>query len=270
MNPATRIVLGALIVALPSLASGAAVERLSGVARQLDDGAIAYREIHEIEGDTHRIEYLGADGVPIARKWLDYRCSDSAPAFDQHDLRDGSRLGARWEDGTYVLLRDDERRTVDAGAPLVGSSGFDRFVREHHARLATGERITFDFALPARLQTLRLQIERTEPARELPGAQLWLRIVPAQSLLRAFVAPIVLAYDDTPRLVYYRGLSNLADARGRSLQVEILYDAPAPATPNVAISTPPARAAAMPAAPTEPSAGAARIPAQLACQDANA
>ncbi|MCG3171120.1 MAG: hypothetical protein CALGDGBN_02707 [Pseudomonadales bacterium] len=270
MNLRARLGLGALIVALPSLACGGAIERLSGVARQPDGGAVAYREIHEIDGDTHRIEYLGADGTAIARKWLDYRCSDSAPAFEQLDLRDGSRLGARWEDGTYVLLRDDASRAVHTRAPLVGSSGFDRFVREHHARLAAGERIAFDFALPARLQTLRLLIERTEPARELPGAQLWLRIVPAQSLLRAFVAPIVLAYDATPRLLYYRGLSNLADARGRSLQVEILYDASAPEMPNVAISTPSARAAAMPAAPTEPPAGPARIPAHFACQDVNA
>jgi hypothetical protein len=218
--------LAALLVSAsaPAICAGDAhLARLEGVAVSLPERREVYRELHEIAAFAHRIEYRAPDGTLIARKTLDYRCSQRAPAFEQLDLRSGSRIGGRWERGGYRLLRDDTSRTLGAGDTLVASSGFDRFVQMQWDALARGEAVDFDFALPARLDTLRLRIARTGTEAEAPDAALWLRVVPAQPLLRAFVDPIVLAYDAGRRLLLYRGLSNLDDAAGNAQSVEIRY-----------------------------------------------
>jgi hypothetical protein len=238
------------------------VARLEGVAVSLPERREVYRELHEIAAFAHRIEYRAPDGTLIARKTLDYRCSQSAPTFEQHDLRSGSRIGGRWERGGYRLLRDDASRTLGAGDTLVASSGFDRFVQMQWDALARGEAVDFDFALPARLDTLRLRIARTGAVADVPDAALWLRIVPAQPLLRAFVDPIVLAYDAGRRLLIYRGLSNLDDAAGNPQSVEIRYSH-LPAEPSGEAR----QFAAGETAAVEPFAPDARITGQSYCKE---
>ncbi|MBP9034993.1 MAG: hypothetical protein KBG29_13920 [Pseudomonadales bacterium] len=239
-----------------------APEIVEGVALRLPERSEVYRERHEIGALSHRIEYRAPDGTLIAEKTLDYRCSQSAPAFEQHDLRSGSRIGARWHDGAYLLLRDDETRALETGASLVASSGFDRFVRANWETLAAGRSIDLDFALPARLQSLRLRIARIAAPEEIPGVALWLRIVPAQPLLRAFVDPIELAYDDGRHLALYRGLSNLAGADGKGLAVEIRYRRVPPDSLGEEREI-----ATTAAVATEPASAAARTPAHLHCAE---
>ena len=241
-----------------------APEIIEGVALRLPERTEVYRERHEIGTLGHRIEYRAPDGTLIARNALDYRCSESAPAFEQHDLRSDSRIGARWQHGEYLLLRGEEMRALEPAATLVASSGFDRFVRANWEALAAGDSIDADFALPARLQTLRLRMARTEAPEELPGSALWLRIVPVQPLLRAFVDPIELAYDSERRLVLYRGLSNLDGADGKALNVEIRYR-PVSGEDRAREREIAATAPAM----TEPAADAPRTPDQLHCSREN-
>lgn len=213
----------AAVFALAGSTALLAEERIEGVALRLPARTEAYREHHAIGPHSHTIEYRAPDGSLIADKQLDYRESDSAPAFLQRDLRRGTRIGARWEDGRYLLQRNDEERGVDTSGLLVASSGFDRFVRSRWDTLALGEPVDFDFALPARLQTVGLRIA-ARPARAGEDAALhWFRIAPTHPLLRAIVDPIELAYDDARRLRVYSGVSNLVDADGGSLDVEISY-----------------------------------------------
>lgn len=260
-----RVVVPALLWAVTSVAAWAqpvTPQIIEGVALRLPERTEVYRERHAIGALSHRIEYRAPDGTLIAQKSLDYRCSQSAPAFEQHDLRSDSRIGARWQGGEYLLLRGDETRALQPAATLVASSGFDRFVRTNWDTLTAGASIDLDFALPARLQTLRLRMARIEAPEALPGAALWLRIVPAQPLLRAFVDPIELAYDGERRLALYRGLSNLADANGKGLVVEIRYrqvPADSPGQERELAANPPLA--------TEPAAEASRIPAQSHCSE---
>jgi hypothetical protein len=260
-----RVVLAALLLATSVVSARAqpvSPQIIEGVALELSGRSEVYRERHAIGALSHHIEYRAPDGTLIAEKSLDYRCSQSAPAFEQHDLRSDSRIGARWQNGEYLLLRGDETRALEPGATLVASSGFDRFVRANWDTLAAGGSIDLDFALPARLQTLRLRIARIEAPEALPGAALWLRIVPAQPLLRAFVDPIELAYDGERRLALYRGLSNLAGADGKGLAVEIRYrhvPADGPRQERELAANPPLA--------TEPAADASRTPVQSNCSE---
>jgi len=201
----------------------ASSERIEGIALRLPERIEAYRELHSISALSHSISYSAPDGTPIAQKWLDYACSDAAPAFEQRDLRSGKRLGGSWSAGSYRLEYGDRSKLVEASEELVVSSGFDRFVRQHWQALQQGSKVELDFALPARLQTFRLSISRVSTESEEDSQLLWLRIVPAQALLRMFVAPIELAYDEAQQLRVYRGLSNLSDETGKSMSVEIRY-----------------------------------------------
>jgi hypothetical protein len=260
-----RVMLAALLLATAVVSARAqpvTTQIVEGIALRLPGRSELYRERHEIGALSHRIEYRAPDGTLIARNSLDYRCSEGAPAFEQHDLRSGSRIGARWQDGAYLLLRGDESRALQPAATLVASSGFDRFVRANWDTLAAGGSIDLDFALPARLQTLRLRMARIEAPEALSGAVLWLRVVPAQPVLRAFVDPIELAYDRERQLALYRGLSNLADTNGKALAVEIRYRQLPAENPG------PAREiAANPPLATEPAADPTRTSAQLHCAE---
>ena len=240
-----RYVLPLLLIA-PAPWAG---EQVEGIARPLAGGPEIYREEHVFSGSSHRIDYLSPDGQRIAEKTLDYSCSDTAPAFEQTDLRDGERSGGAWSAEGYRLERGSESRLLESPeGELVASSGFDRYVRRHREALAAGETLEFDFALAERLGTLRLRIKREDAAE---GIQAF-RVEAASALLRPFVPAIRLDYDDAGRLMRYRGLSNIDGPDGSPLQVEIRYSyLPAPA-PELA-------------ARTEPRAADTRTPSRSIC-----
>lgn len=212
---------------LPALAllllpcTALSMEAVQGVARLADSGKEVYVEQHFIDSRSHRIEYRDTAGQLIAESSLDYSRSNAAPDFLQRDLRFGTELGGRWSGETYELFYSNDARPVEPDAPLVASSGFDRFVRENWDNLAAGERIDIDFAVPTRLDTLRLRIER-ETSTDDDGL-IWFRISAANGLLRLILDPIELAYDRDRRLQVYRGLSNLDSSDRKAQQVEIRY-----------------------------------------------
>ena len=174
-----------------------APEIVEGVALRLPERSEAYRERHEIGALSHRIEYRAPDGTLIAEKTLDYRCSQSAPAFEQHDLRSGSRIGARWQDGTYLLLRDDETRALETGASLVAKLGLRPLRARELGDSRRGRASTSTSRCPRGCRrcpcaSTRIAAPRGTPRQPPCGCA----SVPAQPLLRAFVDPIELAYDE--------------------------------------------------------------------------
>ena len=199
---------------------------LEGVARRLPDREVVYLETHRLSALSHRVDYRLPDGRLIAENTLDYRCSQSAPAFEQRDARTGDRIGGRWQEGRYVLSSGGLAREIDATPTLVASSGFDRFVRLHWDTLARGEHVNADFALPSSLETLQLRIKRFAARGEDTAVAHWFRIEAASPMLRLFAAPIVVGYDSARNLAVYRGVSNLADHDGSALTVEIRYAPP--------------------------------------------
>jgi len=219
-HPIVLCVLGALLLAPHS---GECSSRVEGIARALPEGNPIYSETHEFDGNAHRIEYRDTGGVLIAEKQLDYACSDSAPDWQQHDLRSGARVGGRWSDAGYVLQRDDRSSTITPEGTLVASSGFDHFVRQHWEELRTGNTVGFEFAVPARLTTIGMRIQKT---RGLPGEREiseWFEAEPSSGLFRLFAGSILLGYDKEGTLQFYRGPSNIGDGKGRGLEVEIRY-----------------------------------------------
>lgn len=214
-----------------------------GEAYSLQDHSLVYREYH-YSGDSdrlHRVDYRSDNGQLLARKTLDYGSGSTTPSFHQLDKRSGESVRVtRQQQSLLVEYRESEHATREQRRfPLVNSlvvdAGFDHFIRQHWSRLQTGEQFRFDFPVPSRMELVAFQLNRVKcselsgPGAELKpnGAAVCLQIAPANMLLRWLVQPIELVYAATsPRLLVYRGLSNLADSKGEGLQVEIHYSYP--------------------------------------------
>jgi hypothetical protein len=230
------------VLALAGIPELLAAELIEGIAYRLPERTEVYRELHRRVDFDHLVEYRSPAGDRFADLALDYRCSATAPSHEQRDERTGKTIGARWESGTYLLWRGDERRSVPAGPELVASSGFDRFIARNWSALHGGETLVLEFALPAHLRTLRMRVSRTNTGDD--TGVLHLRVEPAQSLLRRFVAPIELVYDSQRRLQVFRGRSNLTDEDGAPLDVEIHYRHSSASTTLQAMTGEPAALAA--------------------------
>ncbi len=212
---------------------GHCVNTVEGIARSLPAGEEVYTETHEFSGNGHHISYRDPAGALIAEKRLDYSCSESAPDWEQHDLRSGKREGGHWSGETYVLQRDDRSNSITPDGTLVASSGFDKFVRRNWEKLTSGTQVGFEFALPARLTTIGMRISKTSALPGEQGISEWFRVEPSSPLFRMLAGAIVLGYDEERQLQFYRGPSNIGDAKGGDLDVEIRYRR-SPATAGLA------------------------------------
>jgi hypothetical protein len=223
----------ALLAAFVPLSALAAEQLFTGTARRAD-GSVAYLEEHRVQLEGDRLvaaetRYLDAAGQPIARLASDYSRDPFAPDYSFEDLRSGTEESVRLGPGGAELRAGERRLTValpPGGRVLVAGQGLDRFARHHLAALERGEELQVRMALPSRLDTYGFRLRAV--AR--PGADpdtILVRIEPSSALLRLLAPAIEAEYRrQDGRLLRYRGVSNLADADGRTLQVDIRYAYP--------------------------------------------
>ncbi len=210
-----------------------------GTAFKVEDGSVAYRELHYpapgLPGLSSRVEYQDASGRTIVSKSLNFSRSVTAPAIDQLDQRTGTRVFTRHADGSLEAgyQRDAEAQlrtdSVRLAPDLIVDAGFDPFVRSQWQRLTAGESVKASFFLPARMDTITVSIAPVprEECEQAPGEVLCLVVKPA-GMLRVvgwFVEPLRLAYDiEQQRLQMFRGVSNLLDDEGRPQDVVVLFE----------------------------------------------
>ena len=248
----TRSLLAALLFAQST--HGAAAPWTIGTAYNAEDGSVAYRELHYpapgYPGLSSRVDYEDAEGAVIVSKQMDFFRSQTAPAIDQTDLRTGSRFFTRHEEGRLQIgyqrdadtaLRTDTMRLIPN---LIVDAGFDPFVRSQWDALSAGRAVSASFLVPSRLGTITVSIAPVprEECAQVQGDVLCLMVRPAGMLRIAswFVEPLRLAYDlEQQRLLMYRGLSNLLDARGKPQDVLVLFEYDAAQLTALAL-TPPA------------------------------
>ncbi|WP_157960430.1 hypothetical protein [Marinimicrobium alkaliphilum] len=230
--------LSALLVTLcVSLAAFASDYLIEGQAYDQEDlDRLLYRErytgINE-EGER-RVNYYDPDGERIAEKTLYYEEDPAKPGFRIVDKRDGSELGALWEEGgeRLVLLRSGRNnlreKPVRPDSPLVIDAGFDDYVQANWSVLEEGQTLRFYFAFPNRLSTVMLRAEQILP-EDSPLYQpdepwRYFEIQVANRLMAMFADNIYLAYDqETRRLMVYQGRSNIASDDGGTWDVRIFY-----------------------------------------------
>lgn len=190
-----------------------------GDAYSQSGNLLIYTETHRIEPLQHTVSYRSADGTLIAENSLDYSNDRFAPAFQQRNLEENSTRGGRWTEQGYELFRDDRASVIDASPPLVASSGFNEFIKANLERLQTERSIEFNFALPDRLDTVRLKATMD---READSDLRLIKIRAANVFLAAFVPDINLYYDQRGRLARYEGPSNVK-IEGADVMVSIQY-----------------------------------------------
>lgn len=231
-----RLACAGLLVALsgPLAASGNIGETV-GMAYDLQSGELLYRETHCISRDglDREVLYQDPDDKLIARKLLDYTTGETTPSFVQynHYSRESIEVGLDQGEVSMKVI-DSDSRSVNKAAlaqpgetmPVVIDAGFDGFVRQHWDELLAGAEREFQFPFADRQSLVELRIQPLSCSYETQTDQCF-RLDLANWLLRVLVKPIELGYNaDSRRLTRYRGLSNIGDANGDGLVVDIRYD----------------------------------------------
>jgi hypothetical protein len=228
-----------LLGLLPSLAAaGVRYEQLVGQAVDLKVATPLYAEEHWLRFEAERLVerrvlYRCPSGEAFARKQVDYRASELAPAFELEDARFGYREGLRREQDAleaFVRPSDSEaerRAALDEAAALVADAGFDRFVHRHWEALTRGEAVALDFLVPSRGSAYRFRVREAgrldiggEPARRVR--------LSLSGMLGLFAPAIDVAYAESDRrLLRFEGLSNIRLDSGRNAVVRIDFPQPA-------------------------------------------
>ncbi|MEO7431958.1 MAG: hypothetical protein ABIV12_07760 [Dokdonella sp.] len=222
----------ALLAHCPAMAN-ADIEHYVGTAYDAS-GRVLYTESHWISGTLPRREltvlFRCPDGAPFARKHVVEAGVAQAPSFTLEDARTGYREGVR--DGTggsrEVFTRSVEgqleKRALLKSAPdLVVDAGFDSFIRDHWDALATGAPQHVEFLVPSRLRTYPFTLSLVDD--ELMDGKPVRRFLMELDTWYGFAIPsIVLFYAaDTRTIREYRGIANVRDSTGKSLDVRIEF-----------------------------------------------
>jgi hypothetical protein len=201
-----------------------------GAAYAVDGGKLLYTETHAWHGVSHSVHYFRPDGSLLSVNELDSTGSFVSPAYSQNYPDTGFSEGARRDGSKLILFSGRKQKAVGFDAPLVVSSGFYHFILEHWDQLQAGQSLTFDFAVPNRLTTVRLRMHAQPNGAATMGAGaradpswFYVKVEAANTLLSWLVQPLTVAFDAQQRMVLYRGIANVRDERGNTPQVLIHY-----------------------------------------------
>lgn len=209
----------------------------TGTAYSLDSNQVIYREAYTplSEQGEVTVDYLTPDGKKFATKTLWYQGEPYQPAFELQDFRDRETLSAKFENARLVLRHQDNsgprQATIFDHAGMVIDAGFDAYIQLHWDKLIKGKSLSFEFAVPNRLSSVKLAVEKINPQtspvydKDYDSGWVYFKLQPAKKWLSFFADPIYLAYDPNGKfLMRYYGRSNLDDARGIPQDVRIEYE----------------------------------------------
>jgi len=215
----------------------------TGTAWAPDKSRVLYQEFHYAEDPAldlpTRVQYRTPDGELFAEKSMDYSSILTAPQIRQIDYRNSARIETRpLTDVRPPSIEigfqpHDSNRFVQAKVPLrddlVVDAGFDPFIRANWDRLTAGRAVSAHFLVPARQDTVRVNLSSTDQ-RNCSAVQAALScfVIRPAGLLRVvgfLVDPIYIGYEqDSRRLAMFSGLSNLRDDAGEPQNVLITYE----------------------------------------------
>jgi hypothetical protein len=218
----------------PLASSADSLKERLGYAYDSASGAMLYTEHHQewwnggqILRDT--VTYRDAQGGVIGEKHVDFRSRENAPEFLLRNIRTGHAEGARTDSRKVeVSFRKShgeplKREALELPQGAIVDAGFDRFVENNWEALIRGETFVQPFLVPSRLQFMDFRLVRIDDGSDPERATFEMAIDSA--LLRFFAPPITVVYSTRDQsLLEYDGVSNLRNARGENLDVEIRFD----------------------------------------------
>jgi len=210
---------------------------VAGSAYNLDTNELVYRELYTAidENKSVRVDYVTPDGNTFASKTLVYQGEPFQPTFNFEDTRDNQFVSAQFQGARLVLTQGldgtQNEKVIYDNARTVIDAGFDAYIQLNWDKLVAGKRLKFDFAMPASLSSLQLEVRKIKgsesPVYDATVGSGWIyfRIAPAQKFVSLFADPINLAYDPNGKyLMRFHGRSNIDDDRGGPQDVRIEYE----------------------------------------------
>jgi len=210
-----------------------------GNARDLRTGEALYSENHEEHYAQGRhvysvVRYRDPSEKEICRKTISFRNSRAAADFRIDDLRDGYMEAASVEGRTLRLHTRKTRRHAlrekkrSLPQPCVIDGGFDYFIRDNWDKLVRrGQTLTFRFVAANKLDHYGFRLRKVGTTTVAGIRCVRLKLAATGLLARLFVDPITVAYDlDRKRLMEYRGMTNINDAKGKSHKARIVFTYP--------------------------------------------
>jgi len=228
----TMLLMATVLLAQSAHATGLAAETI-GYAYDINSEQLLYSESHCVSADAMVREVIyrdSSDGL-IALKELSYDTGPTTPGFVQRNINTSDSVAVELRQGEVVMSFVGSgaaaarvvTKKPDAGVPLVVDAGFDAFVKANWESLLAGESKHFQFPFAARETLVELQIASATCSYEREADQCF-TLELNNWLFRMLADPIELGYDsDLRRLTRFRGTSNITDAEGDGMVVDIHY-----------------------------------------------
>jgi hypothetical protein len=225
-----------LIFFATAASAGDEVYAVSGVAYNLKNGAVVYRELFtHINADKEvQVNYVRPTGAIFARKTLNYNTEVFQPGSVFNDERDDETVSAQFDAGRLLLTHrikgDSQTKTIYDTAKLVIDAGVDAFIQQNWGKLVNGKKVEFDFANARHVGVEKFVIKEIDvsasPLAYKGAAQSWkyFRIDTANKLASLFTEPMFYAYEPEGKfLMRYQGRANIDDDKGELWDVRIEY-----------------------------------------------
>lgn len=196
------------------------------------EGKVVYLERHTVVYDDQTLiksltEYQDVDGRPIASLRSDFTHSLAAPEYIFQDNRLQSLQGQRWSNQKLEVFSQDKQRgqivkkeLIRTPEVMIGGEGLIYFIGANLKELIGSGGMDFKFVIPGRLSAYDffikpLEHNATEAAFE----------VKMKSWFMGLIGPrLKLIYDlKKKRVISYEGISNLKNANGEMMSVDVRY-----------------------------------------------
>lgn len=195
---------------------------------KLKDGSIAYDETHKITFNDDKNILLTEttyfkDGKKIAYLYNNYEKHPYVPIHYIEDYRFDYTYGIKMKGKKAIMYKEDKGNKESEGIDLednsISSQGFNTYLSSKLDKIKDGE--VFDFILPGKMTRVDFKVKKNKNNKTFRFT------LEADSFFIRLLAPkMTIEYSDDGRIRYYKGPSNLPDAKEESQNVTITYQYP--------------------------------------------
>lgn len=203
-----------------------------------EKGVLVYVEHHDVTFDdsgkvlTAVTKYVDTAGKTMGILNSDFRRSLNLPEHIFRDGRTKAQYGIRrdadkiilfsQDDGKPELTKELEQNDDSAKSVLqVGCQGFNYYLKGKVEGLRQAKSLPVLFMVPGDLSTFKFVLEYV---RENPDKTVDFRVKIESWFLRIFAPTLEFRYDQKiNRIVWYRGISNVKNDNGKTMNVTIDY-----------------------------------------------
>jgi len=208
-------------------------ETFNGTAQS--NGKIVYTEKHDVILDDQgkvieaKTTYVDINGKPLATLKSDFKISLSLPDHTYTDERTKGKYGIRRINNIIEMFNQDDNKpeqklalkNEDLDRVLIGCQGFNYFLKGELEKIKMNKTLPVLFMVPGDLSTYKFVLEFIQ---EYPDQIFEFKVKIENWFLRAFAPEFEFKYDKKiERIIWYKGMSNIKDDKGKNQNVEITY-----------------------------------------------